>query len=85
MKPKKDNKPKISFSCIYKCRRCNEKFTNGMVTIPVDNNSNDFLHEIYMDDELEVVSHRTIIHRCEGHKNPTYGVAEIVEFYPYDV
>ena len=85
MKPKKDNKPKISFSCIYKCRRCNETFTNGMVTIPVDNNSIDFLRELYMDDELEAVSHKTIIHRCEGCKNPTYGVAELVEFYPYDV
>ena len=85
MKPKKDGKPKISFSCIYKCRRCNKTFTNEMVTIPVDNNSINFLHELYVNDELDAVSHKTIIHRCEGFKNPTYGVAEIVEFYPYDV
>jgi hypothetical protein len=83
MKLKKDNKPKISFSCIYKCRRCNETFTNGMVTIPVDSNSINFLHELYMDDELEAVSHKTIIHRCEGLRKPIYGVAEIIEFTPY--
>ena len=83
MKPKKYNKPKISFSCIYKCRRCNETFTNGMVTIPVDSNSINFLHELYMDDELETVSHKTIIHRCEGLRKPIYGVAELVEFTRY--
>lgn len=83
MKPKMNNVAKIHFECVYKCRRCNETFTNGMVTIPVDSNSIDFLHELYVNDELEAVSHKTIIHRCEGLKNPTYGVAELVEFKPY--
>lgn len=85
MKSKMDNTTKVSFSCIYKCRRCNKTFTNGMVTIPVDNNNIDFLRKLYMDDELGAVLHKTIIHRCEGCKNPTYGVAELVEFKPYKV
>lgn len=83
MKPKKDNKPKISFSCIYKCRRCNETFTNGMVTIPIREHNVDFLSEMMIDEDLERISHKTIIHKCEGLREPIYGVAEFVEFKPY--
>ena len=85
MKPKMDNTTKVHFECVYKCRRCNEIFTNGIVTIPVDNNNIDFLRELYIDDELEVVSYKTIIHRCEGLRKPIYGVAELIEFKPYKV
>lgn len=83
MKPKKDNTPKVQFECVYRCRRCHEIFTNGIVSIPIREPNVDFLSEMMVDADLEQVSHKTIIHRCEGLRKPIYGVAELVEFKPY--
>lgn len=35
----------------------------------------------YVDEALEKVSNKTIIHRCEGLRKPVYGVAELMEFH----
>ena len=87
MKPKKDNTPKIQFECIYKCRRCNEIFANGFVSVPSNSPNSDWMYELYineaLDEALEKVSNKTIIHRCEGLKKPAYGVAELMEFHKY--
>lgn len=83
MKPKKDNTPKIHFECVYKCRKCNEIFINGTVFVPVTTSDINFLSEMMIDEDLERVSHKTIIHRCEGLRKSIYGVAELVEFKPY--
>lgn len=83
MKPKNDDKSKVHFECVYKCRRCNETFANGMISIPIKTPDINFLSEIHYDEELEKVSHKTIIHRCEGLRIPIYGVAELIEFKPY--
>lgn len=83
MKPKKDNRPKVQFECVYRCRRCHEIFTNGMVSIPIREPDINFLSEMMIDEDLERVSYKTIIHRCEGLRKPIYRVAEIVEFKHY--
>lgn len=83
MKPKLDNATKIRFECVYKCRRCNEIFINGTVFVPAIASDINFLSEIMIDEDLERVSYKTIIHRCEGLRKPVYGVAELMEFRKY--
>ena len=83
MKPKKDNTPKIQFECIYKCRKCSEIFANGFVSIPSKTSDIDWMDEMYINEALEKVSNKTIIHRCKGLRNPVYGVAELMEFHKY--
>lgn len=80
MKPKKDDRPKVQFECVYKCRRCHEIFTNGIVSIPI---RDDCLSEMMIDVDLAQISYKTTIHRCNGLREPIYGVAELVEFKPY--
>lgn len=83
MKPKMDNTTKIHFECVYKCRRCNEIFINGTVFVPVTASDINFLSEMMIDEDLERVSYKTTIHRCEGSRKSIYGVAELIEFHKY--